>query len=253
MAFNEERLGDIVFLCQVDAGLTFLADRRERRNFGLLVVPTAKQLGQFRFHFGGGEIAPHRHQHVVREEVTPVESDDVAARDVVERGIFDLPAIGRILAIDDAGEFPRRHAVRIVVPPGDAAAHFRHGQIDFLLAEFRQEKIDLAMPLRISDMARSIFSWRNSGSVSTSLKMPSTSPVFSFSAEKETEPLDSPISLSTEAAMFSSSSSIWSPVLFGVPPDRIIVPAIEARPTLSAGSSRLPVRTRTVPATIGSS
>src|ERR1035438_8499722 len=79
MAFNEERLGDIVFLCQVDAGLRFLADRRERRNFGLLVVPTAKQLGQFRFHFGGGEIAPHRHQHVVREEVTPVESDDVAA------------------------------------------------------------------------------------------------------------------------------------------------------------------------------
>jgi len=59
------------------------------------------------------------------------------------------------------------------------------------------------MPLRISDLARSILSWRNSGCVSTSLKIPSTSPVFSFSAENETEPLDSPILHSTEAAMFS--------------------------------------------------
>jgi hypothetical protein len=42
--------------------------------------------------------------------------------------------------------------------------------------------------------------------------MPRTSLVFSFNVEKETEPVDSPMSLSTDAAMFSSSSSRWSPV-----------------------------------------
>ena len=42
--------------------------------------------------------------------------------------------------------------------------------------------------------------------------------------------------------MFSSSSSIWSPDLAAVPPLRIMAPVTEARPTLSAGSKRLPVR-----------
>ena len=52
----------------------------------------------------------------------------------------------------------------------------------------------------------------------------------------EAEPELSPIPVSTEAAMLSSSSSSSSPVLFAVPPVRMTMPVIEARPILSAGS-----------------
>ena len=71
--------------------------------------------------------------------------------------------------------------------------------------------------------------------------------MFSFSAENETRPLDSPMLLSTDAAIFSSFSSSSSPVLFFVPPVRITMPVAVARPILSGGSNRLPVRTRAKP------
>jgi len=89
--------------------------------------------------------------------------------------------------------------------------------------------------------------------VSTSLKTPSTSSVFSRNAENETLPALSPMLLSTLAAMFSSCSSNCSPVLVLVPPVRITMPVIVATPILSAGSNKFPVRTRATPWMMGSS
>ena len=73
--------------------------------------------------------------------------------------------------------------------------------------------------------------------------------MFSFRQLKETDPLLSPIWLSTEAATFSSSSSIWSPVFAFVPPERKTSPVSCATPCLSAGSKRLPVRISAPPDT----
>ena len=79
------------------------------------------------------------------------------------------------------------------------------------------------------------------------MKTPSTSSVFSFNAEKEMLPDVSPMLLSTLAARFSSCSSNCSPVLVLVPPVRITMPVMVARPILSAGSNKFPVRTRATP------
>ena len=59
--------------------------------------------------------------------------------------------------------------------------------------------------------------------------------------------------VSTLAAMFSSSRSSSSPVFCLVPPVRITVPVMVARPILSCGSNRLPVRMRAAPWTSGNS
>ena len=81
----------------------------------------------------------------------------------------------------------------IVVAARDAAAHLGLRRVRFCLRE-------------------------TPGPVRTSWKMASTSSVRSLSVEKLTRPKLSSIELSTEAAMFSSCSSIWSPVLAAVPP-----------------------------------
>ena len=120
-------------------------------------------------------------------------------------------------------------------------------------AKSRASSLRRAMPPRNSVLARVILSGRNSGAVSTSLKTPSTSSVFSFKAENETLPVVSPMLLSTLAAMFSSCSSNCSPVFVLVPPVRITMPVMVARPALSAGSNKFPVRKRATPLITGNS
>jgi hypothetical protein len=56
-------------------------------------------------------------------------------------------------------------------------------------------------------------------------------------------PDSSPSQVSTAPATYSSSSSIWSPVMLVVPPVRITAPQTSVRPSLSSGSRYEPVRT----------
>ena len=102
---------------------------------GLLRVPRCEELFELRFHFGRGEIALHREDYVGREIIALVERFDVGALDVVERGVFHLPAVGSFGAVDQSGELALRNAVGIVIAARDAAAELGLDEIESVLAE----------------------------------------------------------------------------------------------------------------------
>ncbi len=71
-----------------------------------------------------------------------VEIHQILAMDVVDIGVLDHPAIGRVAAINDVAEFAVRNPVGIVVAARDFAARLRFRQIHFVLAELgRSEQI----------------------------------------------------------------------------------------------------------------
>ncbi len=74
-----------------------------------------------------------------------------------------------------------------------------------------------------------------------SASIPSPASKLSLSTDMPAKPEVKRTPVSTDAAMDSSCSSIWSPVRVAVPPDLITAPAIDASPILSGGSSIEPV------------
>jgi hypothetical protein len=64
----------------------------------------------------------YREDHVSREVVALIKILDVGAFDVVERGIFGLPAVRRFGAVNKRIELTLRDTVRIVIAAGDTAA-----------------------------------------------------------------------------------------------------------------------------------
>ena len=78
--------------------------------------------------------------------------------------------------------------------------------------------------------------------------------MFSFSAEKDTEPLGlADAALHRGGDVFQLLVQLVPGLGLSCRPMRITMPVIVARPTLSGGSNRFPVRTSAVPLTSGNS
>ena len=134
---GEERLGHVFFRRKVNARSRFGGERRERRRGRLLHLPVGEQLFQFVVHLSGGEIAVHRQHDVLGEVVALVEGDQIFTMNARQVRVFRLPAVGRILAVQNARQLAAGDVAGVVIAARDGAAVLRERQIQFVLAELR--------------------------------------------------------------------------------------------------------------------
>ena len=135
LSHGEYRLGHVLLQGQEDARVRPFPHSRKGRDGRLRVIPAAKQSFEFLFHGRGREIAVDRQQDIGREEVAPVEGNQVAALDASQGGVLDLAAVGRVFAVHDVTELAPGDDFRIVVAAGDLVAELRLAEVDSLLAE----------------------------------------------------------------------------------------------------------------------
>ena len=137
LAHEDEGLFDVVLLDLVDrvggGGDLGKGDLRLRA----LVGPSAEIVFQPGLHVRDGEIPPHGHVSHVWPEPVFMEGEQVVPLEVVQVGVFELPGVGGILAVEDLVEFSGDHPERLVVPSGDLRPHLRFRQVDLVLGERR--------------------------------------------------------------------------------------------------------------------
>ena len=194
----------------------------EMRDGRCWVVQSRELLLQLGFHLLIGEIAGHREHDVCREEVALVKACEIVARDAVQRG-FHLPAVGRVPAVNEsvnsrsAMPAARRCAARCRY----AAAYLTRSI--FVLAE-------LGRGQHICEREPSPHRYFPSGRKG---HRPECLTEFAFYAT----PRCSPTLHRSIAGLGSRAAGAHTS------------PVTVARPTLSAGSNRFPVRTSAAPAT----
>ena len=140
MPDREKRLRDVVLGGEVNARRGLRGHLRERRRRWLTIGPVCKELLDPRLHLRRGKISAHRKHDVGRKEVALVESDQVLAADAVDVLILLAPAVRIVAAVNLLVERPLDDVIRLIIAPGNPAAKFVLGEIEFLLPELRRRQ-----------------------------------------------------------------------------------------------------------------